>query len=116
VNDAPTFTGGDDDATGASAVEPTTVFAWATAISRGAANESGQTLNFIITTDNDALFGMFPTISVDDGTLTYRGNGTTGIANVTVQLQDDGGGNNTSAPDTFTITFFEGQLRLKPVP
>ena len=81
---------------------------WATALSPGPANEAGQTLTFLITTDNNAMFGTLPAIS-PTGTLTYTpAPNTHGTATVTVHLQDTGGtangGQGTSAPQSFTIT------------
>src|SRR3989442_380717 len=85
-----------------------TVSGWATAISAGPADESGQTLNFIVTTTNAALFSAQPAVSAT-GTLTFTpAAGATGAATVTVQLHDNGGAANggvdTSAPQTLTIT------------
>ncbi|MGI6390025.1 MAG: SdrD B-like domain-containing protein [Kiritimatiellia bacterium] len=106
VNDAPGFTGGADQnlTVGAGAQ---TVPAWATNISKGPANESGQTLTFHVTNNNAALFSVPPSISAD-GTLTYTpAPNMSGIATVTVYLQDDGGrangGEDRSAEYTFTI-------------
>ncbi len=107
VNDAPTFSLGLiqsalEDAgpqSGAGAI---------TAISPGAANESGQVLTFTVTNDNNALFTVQPAIAAD-GTLTYtpapNANGTTVVS---VQLKDDGGvadgGVDTSSVQTFTLS------------
>src|SRR5439155_10693286 len=80
VNDAPSFTKGPDQSTpessGAQTVNP-----WATSISPGAANESGQVLNFQITnTTNAALFSTQPAVS-PTGVLTYTPQaGTSGDA------------------------------------
>ena len=89
-----------------------TVANWATLISAGAANEAGQTLDFQITTDNNALFAVQPTIGTN-GTLTYTpALNASGAANVTVRLHDNGGGTapnvDLSAAQTFKIT-------IKPV-
>ena len=67
VNDAPSFTSGgavtvNEDSAAYSA-------AWATAISAGP-NESGQTLTFTVTNDNNALFSVQPAIAAN-GTLTF---------------------------------------------
>ena len=107
VNDAPSFVSGgnvtvDEDSGGYSAP-------WATSISAGPANESGQLLNFTVTgNSNPALFAAGPSIA-PDGTLTFTlATSTFGSANITVTLSDDGGtansGANTSAPLSFTIT------------
>src|SRR5256712_77559 len=107
VNDAPSFTKGADQ-TVLEDAGPQTVSGWATAISAGPADESGQTLNFIVTTTNTALFSAQPAVSAT-GTLTFTpAAGATGAATVTVQLHDNGGvangGVDTSAPQTLTIT------------
>src|SRR5262249_58377816 len=76
--------------------------------SAGPADEAGQSLSFIVTNDNNALFAAQPDISVSTGNLTYppaaNANGT---AHITVKLMDNGGtangGVDTSAPQTFTI-------------
>ena len=85
-----------------------TVAGWATAISAGPANEAGQTLNFIVSNNNNALFAVQPAVAAN-GTLTYTpAVDVNGSATVTVQLHDNGGvangGVDTSAAQTFTIT------------
>jgi hypothetical protein len=111
VNDAPSFTAGPDQSAGA-LDGAQTVAGWATDISPGPSDESGQALTFSISTDNDGAFdvGGLPAIDAS-GTLTYTPNplavsGAT--ANVTVTLKDDGGtangGVDSSGPQTFTIT------------
>ncbi|HEV2890839.1 MAG TPA: tandem-95 repeat protein [Frankiaceae bacterium] len=107
VNDAPSFTAGPDQ-TVAEDAGLRTVPGWATAISAGGPGEAGQTLTFTTTDDNAALFQTAPAVS-PDGTLTYRANPNAyGTATVTVTLSDDGGtangGDDTSDPQTFTIT------------
>jgi hypothetical protein len=106
VNDAPAFTAGANQAVSGSGAQ--TVAGWATAISAGAANESDQVLNFVVTTSNDALFSVPPAVSAA-GALTYTpAPGANGSATVTVYLHDTGGtangGVDTSAARTFTIT------------
>ncbi|HOD84509.1 MAG TPA: phosphatidylinositol-specific phospholipase C domain-containing protein, partial [Phycisphaerae bacterium] len=107
LNDAPSFTGGDDQVSQQGADEQT-VAGWATGISPGPADEGGQQTAFHASTDNDALFAVLPAIS-PDGTLTFTpAAGAIGVATVSVYLQDDGGtdngGQDTSAVQTFTIT------------
>jgi len=107
VNDAPTFTRGADQTVNEDAGAQI-VPGWATAISPGPANESGQTVSFQVTTDNNSLFAVLPAVS-PTGTLTFTpANDAFGTATVTVVLSDNGGtangGQNTSAPQTFTIT------------
>lgn len=108
VNDVPTFVKGADQTLveGASAQ---TIPGWATAIAAGPANEASQALNFVVTTNNSALFAAPPAIDPATGTLTYTpAPGALGTAQVTVQLHDNGGtangGVDTSAAQTFNIT------------
>ncbi|NUQ61803.1 MAG: tandem-95 repeat protein [Pirellulales bacterium] len=106
-NDAPSFTKGPNQTRNEDS-GPRTVAGWATAISAGPADEAGQTLSFLVTTNNDALFSVLPSINATSGTLTFTpAPNAFGIATVTVRLKDDGGtaggGADTSAPQTFTI-------------
>ena len=127
VNDAPAFVKGPDQAIDEGA-GPQIVTGWATGLSVGPANETGQSLTFNVTTDNDALFSVLPAIA-PDGTLTYTpAPAGFGLATVTVTVSDDGGtangGIDTSAPQTFTLTITEtndapvltGDAELTPVP
>ncbi|MEW6226196.1 MAG: Ig-like domain-containing protein [Chloroflexota bacterium] len=108
VNDAPAFTKGADQSlledAGAQSIA-----AWATGISAGPANETGQALTFAVTNNtNTALFSVQPAVAAD-GTLTYTpAANANGSATVTIQLSDDGGtangGDATSASQQFTIT------------
>ncbi len=84
-----------------------TVANWATNISQGL-NESGQTVEFLVSTDNPGLFSDAPVIS-PTGTLTYTpAANANGSSTVTVFIRDNGGTTNggveTSAAQTFTIT------------
>jgi hypothetical protein len=108
VNDAPSFTGGADE-TVAQDSEAHTAPGWATNISAGPADEAGQVLSFVVTNDNNGLFDVQPAIDPATGDLTYTlANGASGMATVTVVLEDDGGTDNggadTSGPQMFTIT------------
>jgi hypothetical protein len=103
VNDPPSFTKGADDAVNEDS-GARTVPGWATNISAGPPDESGQTVAFQATNDNNALFAVQPAID-PTGQLTYTpAPDANGSATVTVTAQDNGGGANTSAPQTFTIT------------
>ncbi len=108
VNDVPSFTKGADQ-TVLEDAGPQTVTPWATAISPGPANESGQTVHFNVTGNtNSALFSAGPTIS-PTGVLTYTpAANVSGAATITITLQDDGGtangGVDTSPAQTFVIT------------
>jgi RHS repeat-associated protein len=107
VNDAPSFTKGADvrvsQEDGAQ-----TISGWATDISAGALNEAGQTLTFVVSTNNDSLFETLPTISAT-GTLTFTpASDVTGTATISVYLVDGDGTEEyqaaSSAVQTFTIT------------
>ena len=79
---------------------------WATDISAGPANEAGQALSFLVSSDNPALFSAQPAVS-PTGTLTYDpAPNANGSATVSVRIQDNGGtangGVDTSAPQAFT--------------
>ena len=107
VNDEPSFTKGADQTVNEDAGAQT-VSGWATAISAGPADESGQNVDFVVTTDNDALFSALPTVT-DGGQLDYTpAVNANGSATVSVHITDDGGvlngGDDTSPVQTFTIT------------
>ena len=103
VNDPPSFVKGADQ-TVLEDAGAQTIAGWATAISAGPADESGQVLNFIVSNNNTALFSAQPAIAAN-GTLTFTpAANANGSATVTVQLHDNGGGTDTSAAQTFTIT------------
>ncbi len=112
VNDPTTFAKGPDHTVNEDA-GPQTINGWATNISAGPPNESGQSLVFQVTTDNTGLFSRQPAVS-PNGTLTFtptpNGNGK---AVVTVILKDDGGtangGVDSSRPEVFTITVIGSQ-------
>jgi large repetitive protein len=106
VNDAPSFTKGADQ----TALEDSgaqTANGWATSISAGPPDESGQTVTFHVANDNNALFAVQPSLTAG-GDLSYTpAANANGSANVSVTLSDDGGtangGVDTSAPQTFKI-------------
>ena len=106
INDAPDFTPGGD----VSVAEDSGSFSqsWASASAPGPANESGQSVNFNLSNDNNGLFAMQPAID-SSGTLTFTtAADTTGSATVSVTLMDDGGttngGSDTSSTEMFKIT------------
>src|SRR5581483_3722553 len=107
VNDPPSFTAGPDQ-TVLEDAGPQTVTGWATNISPGPADESAQNVSFLVSNSAAALFAAQPTVAAN-GTLTYTpAANANGSATVTVRAKDDGGtangGNDSSAPLTFTIT------------
>src|SRR5262249_39664250 len=86
-----------------------TVFNWATNISPGPPDESGQTVSFQVSNDNPGAFDVQPAID-GSGTLTFTPSPLAGgtVVHVTVTAHDNGGtangGVDTSAPQQFTIT------------
>ncbi|MFO0878188.1 MAG: tandem-95 repeat protein [Gemmataceae bacterium] len=107
VNDAPSFSKGANQ-TALEDAGAQSVSGWATALSAGPADEVGQSLTFLVTNDNNALFSVQPSIDAT-GKLTYTpATNAHGSATVSVRIQDDGatanGGIDTSATQTFTIT------------
>jgi len=106
VNDAPSFTKGTDIYVPNISPGAQAVGGWATAISAGPANESGQVLTFTVTNTNNALFSTQPAVAAN-GTLTFTPAASKGgVATVSVSLTDDataGGPALTSAVQTFTI-------------
>lgn len=111
VNDAPSFTAG-PNVTSWEDTGSHYVTSWATGMSAGPADESAQTLSFIVTSNtNPGLFTAGPEIA-PWGTLSYTlASGVSGSANITVVARDNGGtangGIDTSTPRTFTITVLE---------
>ncbi len=107
VNDAPSFVKGSDQTVPADSGAQSRV-GWATSLSRGPADEAGQTLTFNITANtNPGLFSAQPQVS-STGTLLFTpAAGQDGSATITIELQDDGGvvdgGIDTSPPQTFEI-------------
>ncbi len=107
VNDPPSFVIAADPPTVAQDAGPQTVLNFATSISPGP-NESGQILTFNLSptgTTGTLTFSTAPAIDATTGTLTYAAtNGTSGTATFSVTLSDNGGGTDTSAAQSFTIT------------
>ncbi|HWL35607.1 MAG TPA: Ig-like domain-containing protein [Frankiaceae bacterium] len=107
VNDVPSFTKGADQTLNEDAGAQS-VSNWASAISKGPADESAQTLSFTTSNDNNSLFSVQPGVT-PTGTLSYTSApDAVGTATVTIYLSDDGGtangGDDTSDSQTFTIT------------
>jgi hypothetical protein len=106
VNDAPSFVKGPnqtfDEDSGAH-----TITGWATGISVGPANESGQTFSFAITNTKPGLFSAGPSVAVN-GTLSFTpAPNQNGTATITLKATDDGGtanGGVDESTQTFTIT------------
>jgi len=106
VNDEPTFSAGSSPV---SVLEDSgDYFApWAADITPGPVNETGQTVQFTVTNNNNSLFSTQPAIS-PTGTLSFTPAANQyGQATLTVTLQDNGGtangGDDTSSEQTFTV-------------
>ncbi|MFU8817087.1 MAG: hypothetical protein ACNA7W_17205, partial [Pseudomonadales bacterium] len=108
VNDAPSFNGGGNVEVLEDA-GPQSFVGWASGMSAGPPDESGQTLTFVITNNsNPALFATAPAVDASTGTLSFAApNDAFGTAEITLELRDNGGTANggvaASAPYTFTI-------------
>jgi uncharacterized protein (TIGR02597 family) len=107
VNDPPTFTAG-ANIVSAQDSGAQSFTGWATGISAGPANEAAQQLTFSLAPDQASLFASGPVLGAD-GTLSYTpASHRRGVANVSVQLHDDGGtansGMDASAVGSFTIS------------
>jgi large repetitive protein len=119
VDDVPTFTPGIDPVTVA---EDSGAHSspWATAIDPGP-NESYQTVDFLVTSTNHALFSSLPAIAAD-GTLTFTPAANfNGTSTVTVRAHDNGGAEtpgavDTSGPVTFAINVSAVNDAPAPVP
>src|SRR5262249_38511956 len=78
---------------------------WATAINRGAPNESGQAVDFIVTNNNNGLVSVQPAVC-PTGVLTYTvAANANGTAVVSVQIHGDGGTANGGADACAVQTF-----------
>src|SRR6185295_7561526 len=104
VNDPPTFLQSGNQTVLANA-GPQSVTNFITTFSPGPADESAQTVQFIVTGNtNPGLFSAAPAIDTS-GTLTYTpATNVSGSATITIVAKDNGGGTDTSAPQNFTIT------------
>jgi len=107
VNDVPAFTKG-ADITVLEDAAAQTISGWATAISKGAANETAQVVSFIVTANPTSLFATQPAVSANGSLSFLLAANTNGSSTVTVAVRDDGGtangGIDTSATQTFTIS------------
>lgn len=108
VNDAPAFTIGPDqnlfNDDGPQVIDP-----WATGISPGPSDESGQTVTFnIVDNTNPGILNGAPIVS-SDGTLSFSpAEAADGSTTITIELADNGGSANggvdTSPAQSFVIT------------
>lgn len=116
VNHAPSFVKGPDQSVRVGSGLQT-ITHWATQISAGPASEVSQSMTFILTASNPALFSSLPALDATSGNLTYTpATNQWGTATITATLQDNGGtangGVDTSAPQTFKITTQPYQVLL----
>lgn len=106
VNDTPTFLA--SPLALSSFAGTITLSAWATQVDIGPSNESLQTFHFVVEQKSASeanLFDNAPAIA-NDGTLSYKPTaGKRGTATFEARLVDNGGGSDTSAAATFTVTF-----------
>ncbi len=110
VNDLPSFFAGPDiQATDEN--ETLLIPGWATAISAGPANEASQQLQFVIQINsNPTLFANSPSIDATGALTVTPAPNTSGIATLTIALQDDGGTANNGIDHSPTQTF---RIRVK---
>jgi hypothetical protein len=106
INQPPSFTAGANQTVNENS-GPQTVAGWAANITQGM-DETGQSLNFVLSADDESLFSSQPAIDPASGTLTYTpAANASGTATVTVFLHDDGGtangGHDVSNAQSFTI-------------
>ena len=112
VNQAPSFIKGADE-TIVNNGQPQTFAGWATDVSAGPPDESGQVLFFNATADNPALFSAPPAVDPVTGNLAGSLGAERRMTKTAyVTLRDNGGtangGVDTSAPQTFDITILPG--------
>jgi len=107
VNDAPSFSlPASPDQSLNNDAGAQTVTGFATGISAGPSDESGQTLTFHVSNDDTSLFSAQPAIDPSSGDLTYTPSASThGAATVSVYLTDSGGTANGGADTSGTQTF-----------
>jgi hypothetical protein len=110
VNDPPSFdsftgssTAGDENPQTHGPALQKKELGWAKNINPGAPFEANQKLTFTVTNDNHDLFAIQPAID-PQGNLTYTPKpNSQGVATVTVTLNDDAGGDDTSSSQQFDI-------------
>jgi len=78
---------------------------WASDISPGPSDESGQTLTFTLSNDNNALFSSQPSLNSDGDLIYTPAADAHGSATVSIYLSDDGGTANGGVDETSTSTF-----------
>jgi CSLREA domain-containing protein len=105
VNQAPSFTsGGDVTMVEADHDQPFSV-RWATNLSPGGPADTGQTLTFHVSNDNNALFTVQPAITADGVLFFTLKSSVYGAATVSAYVQDNGGTANGGVDRSAAITF-----------
>ncbi|HPH96687.1 MAG TPA: Ig-like domain-containing protein [Anaerolineaceae bacterium] len=109
VNDAPSFTKGADVTIDRTSTTTVTIPGWATHISSGPANESGQTLQFLYSYITNVNYCLNVSIDPVSGNLTFTPGGEqNGTCTVHTYLKDNGGtangGSDVSSEQAFSIT------------
>ncbi len=113
VNDAPSFSAGADVVVNEDAGAQSTP-GWATSISPGPTNESGQPVTFTVTNTNGSLFTVAPALA-PDGTLTFTSApDANGVAVLTITAIDDGGTANGGRHELAAVRNADGQRRQRP--
>jgi len=107
VNDAPGFSKGSSPSVLENA-SAQSVANWATAISKGPADEAAQAVGFRVSNSNPSLFSAQPSVASNGSLSFHAAANVSGVVTVYVRLGDDGGtvnaGVDSSAIDSFTIT------------
>lgn len=116
-NDPPSFLRGGDRTETAGVAHTTSP--WASSISPGPADESGQTVGFVLTTDNNALFSVLPTVNAAGDISFTIAPAASGFARVSIVAVDSGSNGgcdvNTSAAQTFVISTSVHFRRCGPI-
>ena len=106
VNDAPSFVAGTDQFATSDA-SARSVAGWASLMSPGPADETGQQLAFAVVGNSRPGLFLVPPAVASDGTLTYTTGSMSGVAVISLELRDDGGTDNggidRSAVQAFSI-------------
>lgn len=105
VNHAPSFTSGGEVTLPEVDHDAPFSVRWATNLSPGGPSDTGQSLTFHVSNDNNALFTVQPTITPDGVLIFTQKSSVYGVANVTTYVQDNGGTANGGVDRSAAITF-----------
>ncbi|WP_170147982.1 beta strand repeat-containing protein, partial [Marinoscillum furvescens] len=116
INDAPSFTAGTNVQVNEDA-GATNIAGWASAISKGPANESADILTFNVSNDNPSLFAIAPAVNTSTGDLTFTPVADAfGTATVDIQLRDNGGTISGGVDSTATVSISLGIVSINDAP